>query len=206
MDIYTYYRTLPLGDQQAEVELIKKWEKNWQSNGFDTHVLTPSNIPPPLYKKYIHSIVKFPSVNPRMYDFACFERWLAMAGIKSEQPILMSDYDCFVYGWDEKLSSELTVWGNYVPCVVSGIPSEFHRIFNDVFSKHTVTNNDSVNGKPHISDMTLLQQYRDSYISKHIVREYDEKGWEKAPIVHYCTWRMTKHNLLPKHEYVDKLR
>jgi hypothetical protein len=69
---------------------------------------------------------------------------------------------------------------------------------------------ETIKGKPHTSDMYLLQQYAQKYPERVSLSEdvklYKEDGWLDAPAVHYSNGTTTLAGITPRWKHIPKLR
>lgn len=207
--VYTYFDPVPGISIEETTRLILLWKENWEHFGYEPRVLNESFARRhPLYKEFSERIARFPTVNKKEYDRACFLRWLAMSTVKGG---LMADYDVFTYKADlglAKIPPPLCiVYQGHVPSLVYARQQGYDRMI-EAFMKYEVSIKDveETIGQPHVSDMYIL--YRDPqftpYEKLHIVKNHGEDGWKEAPLVHYANGAMNRHQ--PRHAHIKGLR
>lgn len=210
--IFTYYEPVKEIRSQSETDLIKLWQDRWQAQGWATHVINEDSARNhPSYRAYRTAVEALPTVNPGLYDYHCWMRWLAMASQDVEMAV-MSDYDVMPYGFEPLRVIEndvLTFYQRHVPALVSGHPDGFLRQCQR-FAAYRPKICDTVNGRPHVSDMYATMWLMDStpieFISLDMVKLYTETGWETAPAVHYSNGTMQPNGKMPRHQHIPNLR
>ena len=208
--VFCYFSPTPEIDSTDEWRLIQLWRSRWALAGFEPHVLNEYHASRhSFYDHYKTKVSKLPSINPGDYDFSCYMRWLAVAFALGdfENIGIMSDYDVIPYGFTEKILDErILIYGNNVPCLVQGIG----RAFMDqckTFADYKLREKDKCNGQVHISDMLIVEQQDEKAVKRlKTVKEYGEKGWERATAVHYANARMVPAGLTPRHQFIPQLR
>lgn len=211
--LYTYYSHVPDMNSADELRNLILWRQHHAALGFEPFVLNEWHARQhPYFEEFDQAVSKFPTINPKTYDRACFLRWLAMATLKGFN--VMADYDCFLYSLDVPLqpleTGPLTVFQKYVPCLVSGWPEQFLAQCKR-FAAYKPKE-----GENHISDQTILaaqaadddahKDRKPSFERLTIVKGYGEEGWEKAPAVHYSNSTMTPAGKQPRWQHIPKLR
>lgn len=207
LKIYCYHSHVPQLSIEDETRLIMLWRDRWAAAGFEPVVLNEFIARQnPLFE---HLQGRFdrgelPSINPAYYDNACYLRYLAMAEVGGG---IMSDYDVMPYGWQfrgEKFTKTLTTYQGGCPCLVSGTKGAY-LLAVKAFLEYQLTANDHHEGKPHISDMHILQSGAIPHEAKHEVKDFGKEGWETAKAVHFCTSKMTP-KYLPRWKHIPTLR
>lgn len=98
MKIFTYYIEDESHNKNGQLQLIKAWEKNWSSAGFDPVVLGADDAKKyKFYKKTVEGC-EFNNLavlgrKLNNYDLACYERWMAYAALNLDDFFYVSDYD-----------------------------------------------------------------------------------------------------------------
>lgn len=199
--IYTYYNYIPYinNDSTGETqkELIELCKLSWKINGWKLIVLNYEDAKKHSFYDEYHNIIKtFPSVNPTMYDYHCYMRWLAMAQVGGG---VMIDYDVVNHSLSSTTDifnqNKLTIYQGHVPCVVWG--TEDHYI--DICKKFTELDIneclDSNQPEQHTSDMLMLSKSTfDQTINKLL---YVEDYPNIAPLIH-CSQKFCSTNQTTK--------
>jgi hypothetical protein len=216
MNVYSYFESvdgLPLNNH-----MVKMWVESWSKQGWNPIVLGESDAKThPLYEKFSNALKTFPSVNTPGFDYHAFMRWLAVpavGGYVSTEPdvINYSLTPDMVKEWIA-LSDENQILQCHspVPAFLCGTPSSYETICKQIIN-HTVTPEDSVYGRPHLSDQdfaarycdgTTVNFYRDSTLCAEL---FDGDKWNTSPCVHFGTPYMMSRGLLPKHVHIPQLR
>lgn len=174
MRVYTYYekinRELP-GTMQV-------WKDSWTKFGWEPIVLGEEDFKKhPSWEFYDAATDKLPTFNSRIYERACYRRWLAMAPFGGG---LMTDYDILNKSFTpENLRSmnltDLTILcESRVPCVVFGTGPQFQRAAlefaryvpgpRDIYHGNPFDSFKGNDGKPLVEDMTILRHVSDMHI------------------------------------------
>jgi hypothetical protein len=137
----------------------------------------------PLYATLVDHFYKhLPTVNPPLYERACYVRWLAMAVAGGGW---MSDADVIPYSLYPFVpcSDTLTVFsqGNITPCLVYGSSSEYERVVRDIF----LTHQKGVYAENHASDQDILQINAHKVRQVELVALYNTDGWKQSSVVHF---------------------
>lgn len=204
--VFTYYEELNRPD---EGRLIDLWCESWSAHGWNPIVLSEKDIPHfQRWKSYLKHVSTLPSVNPPGYDLACYKRWIALVARGGG---LMTDYDVMNYGFTPekaetlKVKDALTFFEERVPSVVFG-DRHYFKLACEYIEAYQPLAGDVEAGRPHVSDMTILQKVWKSTWIKHspVVVQYSDPGWEKALLVHYCAWKTNRNKLaaISQHESV----
>lgn len=211
--VFCYYE--PVGQIRStdEAELIKVWEQAWRLQGWKPRVLTSKDAAMhPSFHHYSHAVRQLPSINPGDYDYHCWMRWLAMAVQPGEDEIVMSDYDMIPYGFQLKVSptlDTLVFYHKHVPALVSGHPLAFLKQCQR-FANYRPKLCDTVNDRPHVSDMVacmwLIDDRREDFVVREDALLYTETGWETATAVHYSNSTMQPNGKMPRYLHIPQLR
>lgn len=194
-DIYAYHTPIFKRDTHSR-DLIRLWMKVWRAHGWEPHILGPDEAKRhPKYKQMLSHIATLPTANHRRYEDACYIRWLAFA----RHAGVMSDYDVFPQRLFPPREFGKFTDGQPNACgFMVGKPRDFEKIVDAILS-YTPRPDDFHCGKPHVSDMVIVQKNR--HLFQHTERYaccYGEEGWERYPLVHFANaWlkqrgRMTK--------------
>jgi len=198
--VYTYHDGIYEGGRpdtdlrqaDEQYEMISHWKRSWAKRGWNPKVLTQADARRhPMFQPITERLKQLPTVNSSAYELACYHRWLAVAVMGGG---FMSDYDVVNFGFEPREpQSDLTIYESHfsrdevTPSCVSGTAYGFMSAvtaFAACDPKHVTSD---YNGKPHTSDMIVLQKLRDTglYVIAPIVRSYGNHGWDTAPLVHY---------------------
>lgn len=188
--VYTYYESVPGRNEQPLIEL---WAKSWSRFGWTPKILGLSDFKESAgYRAFDSKVTTFPTVNQPVYEAACFRRWKAMEGSGGG---LCTDYDLINNGLmpadlDRLFKSRaITVLEDGVPSAVCGGASGFRKMCDYMKEYVLDPKKDTVNGKPHVSDMFIVQRALEAKTdwirSMPIVVQFKNDGWEKAPLIHF---------------------
>lgn len=195
--VFTYYQR---ASKRDDLPLIKRWSENWAGAGFEPVVLCEEDAKlHPGFQYYREIIRRFPTTNIPLYEQACFMRHLAMA----KRGGLLLDYDVFNFGLSPEELTEKVGFGDVpvfleptlVPCAVAGNAKAFDYLC-DMIDTYIVKTSDHVNGRPHVSDMTIFRQFefpRVPLCAEHgctgsAKRDDFGDGWKQAKLVHFSTF------------------
>lgn len=180
--VHTYFSPLENAKGVEEQNrLIDLWKQTWKAHGWEPVVLTEKDAEKhPRYAEWRAAFAKLPTVNPPGYEMACWLRWVAMAQVGGT----LTDYDCmnfrFVPGDVAQDGDNIVPIFKGVPCAIVGTQKAYENAINRFIS---ATDRFEVDGKPHVSDMHLIQKW--SWRCEDIGREYNSPGWETAKLVHF---------------------
>jgi hypothetical protein len=211
MRLYTFYDHVPAHDNVSELRMLQLWRRHHTAFGFEPFVLQEWHAQlHERYGQFLAAVEKLPSINPKMYDRACYLRWLAMASTGEPWGIMM-DYDTLLTptqlkDLDPLLEVEqkdlLHVYQNTTPCIVTGNPKAFERacIWFASFAH---------SGEKHLSDMIVLEKVAqaepDAYVRSDFAKCYGEDGWKTAPAIHFSNACMTPAGKTPRFAWMPKL-
>jgi len=193
------------------------WQDCWRNHSAEAVVLNEYHAREhPYYKYYNQDIARLPSVNPGSYDRSCFMRWLAVASAaKPAETAVMCDYDVMSYGFTTR-RAQMGILRLHepsgVPCLVSAQGSVFEKVCK-VFAGYIPDDKDVHDGRPHVSDMTILHRLlSENEAQTRLMRvlreclEFGSPGWEFAAAVHYSNASMGSKGLKPKWKHIPTLR
>lgn len=210
VNIFTFYDTVEQIDPEGQKALIQMWIRNWSSQGFKCFVINERHAERhPWYREFKEIVEQFPTVNPGKYEYYCFIRWLSFAQCCGHQKALMSDYDVMSYGFRPTSIEDkrLVLYQGHVPALVLGDRSSVDNLCQ-MFMDYKVQHDDTYNGRPHISDMHILQKLLTKYSQRFCVDEqvkcYNEEGWGDMAAVHYSHHSMGE--MRPRHKFILELR
>ena len=102
----------------------------------------------------------------------------------------MTDYDVMNYGFTPEMAAKknghLVFYEEKIPSAVLGTARQFQNMAS-VMASYKPHAEDAVNGKPHVSDMFVVNRLWKSMLCEHVqmMKQFGEEGWEKAKLVHY---------------------
>lgn len=192
--VYTYFE--PVAGLQNPGRLLALWAKSWQERGFTPKVLTENDARShPAYDVFNRKVTRFPTVNPKDYERACFLRHLAVANVapKGDQ-VLLTDYDVLwnprydgTVNWDfgfGKYPEVLEATG--VPCALMGDNETFENLCDLFYDYEPGIRN-------HVSDMTIVREQCwlwyavcvEYLLSGSKVANEIGEGWRNAALIHF---------------------
>jgi hypothetical protein len=162
---YTYYE--PISEinnckyrNYNQEKLIDICSKSWAKNGWELIILNHSIAEQnEFYLEYSSIVKSFPSVNPPLYDYHCYIRWLAMAQIGGG---IMIDYDVMNVNLQSTHTNifntgKMTGFQKHVPSVVCGSAKQYIEVCRKFCQ---LKNNEDcivdMNNHPHTSDMVMI--------------------------------------------------
>ncbi len=179
--VYTYFEDQGMGAGPA----VETWKQIWQSAGWKPVVLSEKHAAlHPDYQEMKDKFMTYPLGTNSGYELACYLRYLALASVGGGY---MTDYDtlnvnvppspqCDYLPNDGKL----TTHDDYVPAMVSGTEEEFNRVATMMFDADVNDVMSSV-GKTMVSDMYLLQYFRDREMIDTAHSFYTSPNWISDP-------------------------
>ena len=197
MNIYTYYEKVPQMREDSQLELIEIWKISWKKYGWNPVVLDDSHFN--CSDQQIDYLSNLPSVNPKLYEMACFLRWNALSNVGGGW---MCDYDVVNCGFtpEDSLSFEsLSILQGHVPCLVYGTTEDYEKVF-DIFTKESanfIENN-------HVSDMTVIANIKNREDFIKCFNFVDGYPSELSKVIH-CSARSCSLSNLSKKEAMLKI-
>lgn len=170
--VHTYYE--PVEKMNNQTEILEVCKSSWTRFGWEFKITSEEDAKKhPKYEEYKKIISQLPSVNPGLYDYHCFMRWLSMVVVGGG---IMIDYDVVNMGITDPNFfnyDKLIVYQVHVPCVVSGKSDDYLEITNYFCKLY----NDSslfqiINKKPHTSDMIMLSSKKIPFYCLNVVGHY----------------------------------
>ena len=159
MKVFAYYHNPKETCWPYPDKLIACWHDSWKRNGFEPHLLTESDARQhERFEEAYELADRLPTVNHRIYERACWLRWLAYI---RAAPGVFSDYDVINYG----LKSEQIPTGDLVCLSTSGNPGCVYataagaKEFTDYWMSHATELVREFNGQPHISDLYVFERW-----------------------------------------------
>ena len=156
--VFTYFEPLFEETKAQEADLVIEWKRNWKAAGWSPNILCHQDAAAnPLYSKFSKAVYALPTTNNKDYEMACWHRWLAyqmFAAICG--PSLFIDYDVaatvrfqppanpswLALGYDPGCFADSKMLGEVVELMMT----RGHQ------------GSIEIDGRPHISDMTLLNK------------------------------------------------
>lgn len=157
--VHTYYEPVRGIDAECQMKEIAIWEQSWRRLGWKTRVLGRDDVQ--IAPAELERLRRLPSVNPEGYDLACYLRWFAMRALGGG---FLVDYDVVNLrarpGIHEAIlwgqSTIRILAGGRVPCAVFLVDGG-GRSMCDILLGYEPSPSDLFEGRPHVSDMTILQ-------------------------------------------------
>ena len=210
MNIFTFFEPVDGMDQDEQANLISLWRKNWSAQGWKCFVLNERHAKVhPWFQFYSNLVSEFPTVNPKRYEYFCFIRWLAFANSCHDGKCLFADYDVMSYGFtpDQRNDNRLVFYQGHVPALVFGGKESLYDLCR-MFMAYQIQPDDLYEGRPHVSDMHIIQKlmsrYPDKFVLDEKMKNHGEEGWDSIPVVHYSHFGMP--NMNPRSKFIPELR
>lgn len=186
MNVYSYFEHL----NDVALPVIELWKTSWSEHGWKPVLLGEVDFLSWPGCVLLDQIVsRFPTVNNRAYERACFRRWGAMVAVGGG---VMTDYDVMNYGFTPEALPTLEDRCRFLdansPCVTIGTAMAFQRAC-DYFCDYELLPSDLEYGVPHVSDMHLTNKWELTEMLPRlsICKEIHEPGWETSPLVHFAS-------------------
>jgi hypothetical protein len=215
MRVYTFYEPI-----NAETPgTMQVWKESWAHHGWEPVVLGVEDFKQhPAWEFYDAATDKLPTFNNRIYERACYRRWMAMGPVGGG---LMTDYDVLNRGFipsdlNNLDLSELSIMcEDRVPCVVFGTGHQYLRAAlefaryvpdeRDVYRGHDADPYKGNNGKQLVEDMTILRRHTSDmnivgraephpwFVERYVCCDYrhylnNPKGYARTPLVHFSAY------------------
>lgn len=169
----------------AEINLVKLWEKAWKYIGWNPITLTESDAKThPLYDQMVAYADSLPHVTDTFYHRYVFIRWLAFAQIGGAT----ADYDVFprqrfVF---EPVNHSVNGSLNLQPGFLYAPKSWYERYLQRILT-YKPTEHDLFERQPHVCDMIIMQRSEKWFDEiRDLVRLVNEPNWRNVPLVHFC--------------------
>lgn len=178
--VFTYHEVMPSHADQTP--LLALWAEGWRKRGWEPVVLDNSHARQhPKYNEHYQRFYDYPTVNPKPYEMACYLRWLAFEAVGGGY---MTDADVMNYNFHvpQEVGVPTIHDPHGVPCMVSASAKHAHEIADFLFNS---THVGDYNGRPHTSDMIILQTSPFKRLSTCI--EYLIDDWDRADCVHWAS-------------------
>lgn len=172
---------MDLGSKEHN-EVVDYWQEVWRANGWKTRVLTLSNAQMhPSFNGIWEKANSLPTVNNRDFERACFIRWCAFALFRGA----IADSDVFPRVNYPPRDYEIPYTAD--PCggpgFMVGSTFSYDHILHAIFD-YEPKPTDTVFGKPHVSDLTVLQN--DNHFARNNdIACYGVDGWRDKPLIHF---------------------
>lgn len=178
--------------------LFHLWEQSWKDHGWETRISNSTWLKDhPRSEEVREHIKHLPTINPRNYEEACYLRWLPA---ETSGARLFVDMDAICNGLRsehlEALNQDKAValiWNGCPAAVYMPAGFPIHEEILAYKQSHSIWEN----GNPHCSDqamfMWLVQNKREKYVAIDLCKDYGDKGWENAPVVHFATGAVARH-------------
>jgi len=156
--VFTYFDPLFDETKAQEADLVIEWKRNWKAAGWTPTVLCHQDAASnPLCPRFFKAVYALPTTNNKGYETACWQRWLAyqmFAAIFG--PSLFIDYDVAATVHFQPPNNPCWLALGYDP----GCFADYQMIDEVVELMMTRGHEGSIeiDGRPHISDMTLLNK------------------------------------------------
>ena len=216
--MFTYFDAAVFPREEANNRLmLDVWKTAWRAAGFEPRIISEADARKhPAFAALKQKYAELPTINPKVYEVACFVRYLAMSVHGGG---LMTDYDVLPLAAApaEGLLNDgnFTSAGLQVPAYASASASEWDRVARmiadlpwrehpDIFRER---------GKPHVSDMhrlrLLIRQRRiqaiDSVVGARHLGELCKLKHASSGL-HRCYTRVSAHAIHFSHADCDALR
>lgn len=193
--IYGFYGPVPEIDAKETEALIALWEARWTQAGWVPIVLRPEHAQMhPLWNELAPKYQALPTINPKMYEFWCYARWLAVAQVGGG---VMSDFDVMPNGFPvRRIQDHLIIHQDNNPCpsLVSGSAKAFLDIARRLAAYDAT-------GQTHTSDQNIIQEKWASWAIEiwNDVKHYSAPGWKNALAVHFANAATEDYRPRSKH-------
>lgn len=193
MNVFTYYDPSVASslNTNGDDELIELWRNSWKSCHWNPVILGPADVPE-WAGPVLDRTDRFPAVNPKGYERACFARWAAVSAFIEPGPGWMVDYDVLNLSFLPHLPDDrLMIYQDYNPALVSGSAEEFARIFRFFGSVdpdiHVTDPRYRIEDRPHVSEQYILLNNRFLYDScRTLLWSNIDADWKTAAVVHFA--------------------
>lgn len=210
MKVFTYYNFLNGNNDKDDIYLLNLWRQNWRYQGFEPVILNEYHAQQhPRFEAMRLKAANLPTINPPLYEQACYFRWLAYAQVGGG---LVTDWDCFAYCHRKDMKLPLDNPPNvvralqkHIPSLILGNATAMNHIIEGILNYDVTMKDLKEFGKPHVSDMHMFLNLAFPYNqNQQAVWNYGEEGWTHAPFVHFASAVMQNH--LPKWKHIQDLR
>lgn len=203
MNIYTFYETVKKWDYDKH--LLDLWIENWKNHGFNPIVLSLEDSKQNSdYENFVRDIsetyeymINKPMIRESSpwsyYILYCFVRFLAYSEVKTNDKILIMDYDIYNINFNAGTlddSDNLLFLHENCPCIVYGTPNHFKTLYKNIqetCKKYPQLLLDEYKKSPYVDfhDMTFL----------HLCRMSENKDLQE--IIKISKMKFTQHQNSP---------
>jgi hypothetical protein len=180
--VHTYYEPLPNVDESIQRAELAVWRESWERWGWECKVLGRGDVV--ITIEEMERLQRLPSVNPQGYDLACYLRWFAMRAIGGG---LMVDYDVVNIGFRAPAivagPDIICLCNYYVPCAMA-LTSNGAAQWCQMMLGYEPTADDTYEGRPHVSDMTILQRASDRHVDELLICQEPQVMTDKTLMLH----------------------
>lgn len=176
--VYSFFEFLSPADLKTgrQDRMLRSWFRNWYANGWDPVILRLEDaVPYPDYQRLYDRFHAFPTVNKKAYEMACFLRWLAFgahgAGVFVDYDIMNMRPDQLPpamgrCGAHPREPGQLSSFRNHWPMVMFADALGVRKLIHTLANYTVDPELDRVNGKPHLSDMSIVRRIGQSIIDE----------------------------------------
>ena len=191
MKVFTYFEPDP--KLNGYLAVLESWKLLWANAGFEPVVLTEVDAQKhPMFNEVDAHVCSLPTVNPQMYERACWLRWLAVEAVTPYgESSLMVDIDVVPNPRSEITNYCCGIKGTTIldiggcPCAVYAVPGQIpSRILR-------WNETDTINGRLHTSDMYMFRA--SDFARVDVCREWGSPNWEEAEMIHLASGAL--HNM-----------
>lgn len=202
--IYCYHEFLGSAAHDATVNL---WRRYWNDSGWVTYVRGIEDAQRhPDYHRYVKHVDKFPTVNNRDFERACYVRWLAFSMAPTDKPFAVSDSDVFprVPFPPREFKTFFNGSPERGPGFIVGTRNDYQKIVEAIWSFIPREGDKLPDGRPHISDMVILQARKELFEGfEFLIDCYTRRDWQNVPLVHFGNEYLSRR--YPKHVEIAKV-
>ena len=187
-----------LENLQSSNGLNDIWHESWRKYGWEPRVSNHTWLPDhPRHEEVQDHVKTLPTVNPRNYEEACYLRWLPA---ETSGARFFTDMDVICNGLRPE-HLEALCQTKAVSLIHNGCPAAVymppHFPIHEWILRYKPHHAWPENGQPHCSDQNmflwLVQHKRESFVSIDLCKDYGDKGWESAPLIHFPTGACARH-------------
>lgn len=186
MKVHCYHSPIPNSGAEAIIEL---WRESWSKFGWTPVVLTDADACKlPFYEALKFKSRMLPTVNDHRYEFACYVRYLAMAGAAGG---LLTDYDTLNVGGFKPSDlpphkGKLMRFNRQCPCMLFGNTWNYLQCV-DMFLSYTPQPDDLYGDRMLVQDQTILNKYQHIADWHDLCSEYRADNSNKETLVHFAS-------------------
>lgn len=204
--VHTYYEPLDNVDEAIQRAELAVWRESWERWGWECRVLGREDVD--VTPADLARLQRLPSVCPPGYDLACYLRWFAMRAIGGG---FMVDYDVVNIGLR---SLDISVHFPHIHCLCDyHVPCAMHltsagaSMWCDLLLAYEPTAEDTYEGRPHVSDMTILQRTSASQVGELLLCQEPQAMTNLTSMLHVSHHAMNAIGAgeLPRHQVMSLL-